>query len=193
MVYSTTTQQEESHKQKICLCVSMQPAISIDYFTIVWRVCIFSPQSSHKLWHHPVINLLHSAIMQLLLNVLTKSWCYWQIQFCVGPLVKSKCGYRLILTAIDFATSFVFGYPMREYNVYTWRNGYELAKIVFFTGPPSAILSDQGSIFLSRILSLLYENFAIVVCELFLITLRVTANLKGSIQPSKIDTRNNHL
>ena len=28
----------------------------------------------------------------------------------VGPVVKSKCGYRFILTTIDLATSFVFHY-----------------------------------------------------------------------------------
>ncbi len=61
-----------------------------------------------------------------------------------------------------------------------------LLKLFSFTGPPSAILSDQGSNFLSRVLSQLYENLLFAVCALLLITQRVTANLKGSVQPSKL-------
>ncbi len=69
-----------------------------------------------------------------------------------------------------------------------------LLKLFSFTGPHSAMLSDQRSNFLSRVLSQLYESFAIIVmCELLRITLRVTVNLKGFIQPSKSGTRNNHL
>ncbi len=51
----------------------------------------------------------------------------------VGPLVKSKRGY--ILTAIDFA------HPMRWYT--SEEMAMNLLKLFSFTGPPSAILSDQ--------------------------------------------------
>ncbi len=73
-----------------------------------------------------------------------------KLQLCVGPLVKSKHGYRFFLTAIDFATSFVF--CLSNEVVYTWRNGYELAKIVFFNLLAHLLPSYQGSNILSQIL-----------------------------------------
>ena len=105
-----------------------------------------------------------------------------KLQLCVGPLVKSKRGYRFFLTAIDFATSFVF--CLSNEVVYTWRNGYELAKIVFFNLLahllPSYLIEDR--IFC---LKFCYKYMLFVMCELLLITLRVTFNLKSSIQPPK--------
>ncbi len=48
------------------------------------------------------------------------------------------------------------------------------------------MLSDQGSNFLSQILLQIYINFAICYVLTFPYhTLRVTVNLKGSIQPPK--------
>ncbi len=77
----------------------------------------------------------------------------------VGPIQKSKRGYRFILTAMDLASSFVFARPMKGFT--SDETAENLLAIISFTGPPSAILSDQGSNFLSKVLSQLYDKFAI--------------------------------
>ena len=62
--------------------------------------------------------VINSDIIQSLTYYILPScnscWMFWQkvdvidkLQLCVGPLVKSKSGYKFILTAIEFATTVV--------------------------------------------------------------------------------------
>lgn len=78
----------------------------------------------------------------------------------VGPLEKSKQGYRFLLTAIDLATGFPFAYPMRGFTAE--ETAQNLLSIFSIIGPPVAVLSDQGRNFLSRVLSFLYSKFGVM-------------------------------
>ncbi len=60
---------------------------------------------------------------------------------------------------MDLALSFVFARLMKGFT--SDETAENLLAIISFTGPPSAILSDQGSNFLSKVLSQLYDKFAI--------------------------------
>ncbi len=77
----------------------------------------------------------------------------------VGPLVKSKSGFRYILTAMDLATSFPFAYPMKSCTAN--ETAHKLLSIFSMFGPPVAILSDQGTNFMSKVLQSFYEKLAI--------------------------------
>ncbi len=77
----------------------------------------------------------------------------------VGPLVKSKSGFRYILTAMDLATSFPFAYSMKSCTAN--ETAHKLLSIFSMFGPPVAILSDQGTNFMSKVLQSFYEKLAI--------------------------------
>ncbi len=78
----------------------------------------------------------------------------------VGPLPKSKQNYRFILTAMDLATGFPFACPMHGFTAE--ETAQNLILIFSFTGSPVAVLSDQGSNFLSRVMSCVYAKFGIL-------------------------------
>ncbi len=78
----------------------------------------------------------------------------------VGPFPKSKHNFRYILTAMDLATGFPFAYPMRGFNAE--ETALNLLSIFSFIGSPLSILSDQGSNFLSRVLSFVYDKFGVL-------------------------------
>ncbi len=77
----------------------------------------------------------------------------------VGPLDKSRQGYRYILTALDLATNFSFAMPMRGYSAE--ETSANLLKIISVIGIPAAILSDQGQNFMSRTMDQLCSKLAI--------------------------------
>lgn len=78
----------------------------------------------------------------------------------VGPLPKSKRHFRYILTCMDMATSFPFAVPLRTYT--SEDTAEALLSIISVIGSPLAILSDQGSNFLSITLSHLYKKLGVV-------------------------------
>ncbi len=78
----------------------------------------------------------------------------------VGPLPKSKHNFRYILTAMDLATGFPFAYPMRGFAAE--ETALNLLSIFSFIGSPLSILSDQGSNFLSLVLSFVYDKFGVL-------------------------------
>ncbi len=60
---------------------------------------------------------------------------------------------------MDLATGFPFAYPMRGYTAEeTARN---LLSIFSVIGSPAAVLSDQGSNFMSKVLESVYSIFAV--------------------------------
>ncbi len=77
----------------------------------------------------------------------------------VSPLPKSKQNYCFILTAMDLATGFQFACPMHGFTAE--ETAQNLILIFSFNGSPVAIFSDQGSNFLSRVLSCVYAKFGI--------------------------------
>ncbi len=77
----------------------------------------------------------------------------------VGPLTKSRSAFRFLLTAMDLATGFPFAYPMRGYTAEeTARNMLSIFSVI---GSPAAVLSDQGSNFMSKVLESVYSKFAV--------------------------------
>ncbi len=77
----------------------------------------------------------------------------------VGPLPKSKHNYRFIFTSMELASGFPFAVPLRSYTAED--TAQALLSVISVTGPPLAILSDQGSNFMSKVLSLLYKKLGI--------------------------------
>ncbi len=78
----------------------------------------------------------------------------------VGPLPKSKCHFRFILTCMDMATSFPFAVPLRMYT--SEDTAEALLSIISVIGSPLTILPDQGSNFLSVTLSHLFKKLGVV-------------------------------
>ncbi len=77
----------------------------------------------------------------------------------VGPLPKSKHNFRFIFTSMELASGFPFAVPLRTYTAEDTARA--LLSVIAVTGPPLAILSDQGSNFMSKVLSLLYQKLGI--------------------------------
>ena len=77
----------------------------------------------------------------------------------VGELPKSSSGYKYILTIIDYATRYPEAIPLRTTNSRVVAD----ALIVFFSkvGIPEELVSDQGSNFISSLMTQLYENLGI--------------------------------
>ena len=73
----------------------------------------------------------------------------------VGPLPKSARGHRYILVIVDYATRYPEAIPLRTASAKAI--AHELFLLFSRMGICDAILSDQGSNFMSRVLKLLYK------------------------------------
>jgi len=77
----------------------------------------------------------------------------------VGELPKSATGYKYILTIVDYATRYPEAIPLRT----TSSKVIADALIQFFSrvGIPEELVSDQGSNFIGKLMTELYENLGI--------------------------------
>ena len=73
----------------------------------------------------------------------------------IGPLPKSRSGHRYILVLCDYATRYPEAVPLR--NIDAEHVAEELVKVISRVGIPREILSDQGSNFMSQLLTELYN------------------------------------
>ena len=86
----------------------------------------------------------------------------------VGPIQESIKGYKYILVLSDYASRFVFTFPMRNQTALTIADIF-VNKLITKYGAPETVLTDQGTNFLS---SLIKE-----ICRLFKIKqIRTTAH-----------------
>ncbi len=74
----------------------------------------------------------------------------------VGPLPLSKLKFHYIFTAMELASGFPFTIPMKSYTADV--TAQALLSVISFTGTPLVILSDQGTNFLSKVLTHLYKK-----------------------------------
>ncbi|XP_057374828.1 uncharacterized protein LOC130695755 [Daphnia carinata] len=85
----------------------------------------------------------------------------------VGPIQESVKGYKYILVLSDYASRFVFAFPMKNQTAQTIAS-IMVNKVITKYGAPEIVLTDQGTNFLS---SLVQE-----MCKLFKIKqMRTTA------------------
>ncbi len=77
----------------------------------------------------------------------------------VGPLPLSTHKFRFIFTAMELASGFPFAIPMKSYTAEL--TAQALLSVICFTGTPLVILSDQGSNFMSKVLTHLYKKLGI--------------------------------
>ena len=68
----------------------------------------------------------------------------------VGPLPRTKSGYKYLLTSICLASKYPEAIPLKRVDVETVAEG--LCEVFSRTGIPSQILTDQGSVFTSRLM-----------------------------------------
>jgi hypothetical protein len=73
----------------------------------------------------------------------------------VGPVQKSSQGNRFILTVMDYATKFPEAIPLRRVDAVTVAEA--LVEVFSRLGIPEEILTDQGSNFMSTLMSELFE------------------------------------
>ena len=73
----------------------------------------------------------------------------------VGPLPRSKAGYKYILVLCDYATRYPEAIPLRSIDAEHVAD--ELIKLFARVGIPQEILTDQGSNFMSQLLTELYK------------------------------------
>ena len=73
----------------------------------------------------------------------------------VGPIPKSKSGYKYILVVCDYATRYPVAVPLRSID--EKHVAEELIKLLARVGIPQEILTDQGSNFMSQLLAELYR------------------------------------
>ena len=67
----------------------------------------------------------------------------------VGPLPRTKSGYKYLLTSICLASKYPDAIPLKRVDVETVAEG--LCEIFSRTGIPTEILTDQGSVFTSKL------------------------------------------
>ncbi|KZR96634.1 Uncharacterized protein APZ42_008916, partial [Daphnia magna] len=85
----------------------------------------------------------------------------------VGPIQESVKGYKYILVLSDYASRFVFTFPMKNQTAQTIAN-ILVNKLITKYGAPEIVLTDQGKNFLSNIVQ--------EICKLFRIKqMRTTA------------------
>ena len=68
----------------------------------------------------------------------------------VGPLPRTKSGYRYLLTSICLASKYPEAIPLKRVDVESVTEG--LCEVFSRTGIPSQILTDQGSVFTSKLM-----------------------------------------
>ena len=73
----------------------------------------------------------------------------------VGPLLRSQSGNRFILVICDYATKYPEAVPLRTINAENIAE--ELVKFFSRVGIPKEILTDQGSNFVSQLLTEIYR------------------------------------
>ena len=73
----------------------------------------------------------------------------------VGPLPRSRAGNRFILVVCDYATRYPEAIPLRTIDAETIAE--ELVKLFSRVGIPKEILTDQGSNFVSQLLTEIYR------------------------------------
>ncbi len=77
----------------------------------------------------------------------------------IGPLERSAWGYRFALVLVDYATRYPEAVPLRTISAKSVAEA--LFRIISRVGIPKEILTDQGTAFMSRTLSELYELLGI--------------------------------
>ncbi len=77
----------------------------------------------------------------------------------IGPLERSARGYRFALVLVDYATRYPEAVPLRTISAKSVAEA--LFRIISRVGIPKEILKDQGTAFMSRTLSGLYELLGI--------------------------------
>ncbi len=77
----------------------------------------------------------------------------------IGPLERSAQGYRFALVLVDYATRYPEAVPLRTISAKSVAEA--LFRIISRVGIPKEILTDQGTVFMSRTLSELYELLGI--------------------------------
>ena len=73
----------------------------------------------------------------------------------VGPLPKSNRGHRYVLVIVDYATRFPEAIPLRSASAKAV--AHEIFMLASRVGIPDAILTDQGTCFMSQIITMLYK------------------------------------
>ena len=77
----------------------------------------------------------------------------------VGPLPRSRSGNRYILVLCDYGTRYPEAVPLR--NIDAEHVAEELVKVFARVGIPSEILTDQGTNFMSKLLSEVYRLLSV--------------------------------
>ena len=77
----------------------------------------------------------------------------------VGPLPRSSQGNRYILVVCDYATRYPEAFALKSIDAETVADS--LIRLFSRIGIPKEILTDQGSNFMSRLLSSMYERLGI--------------------------------
>ena len=73
----------------------------------------------------------------------------------VGPLPKSNRGHRYVLVIVDYATRYPEAIPLRSASAKAI--AHEIFLLSSRVGIPEAILTDQGTCFMSQVLTALYN------------------------------------
>jgi len=79
----------------------------------------------------------------------------------VGPLPRSRSGNRYILVLCDYRTRYPEAVPLR--NIDAEHVAEKLVKVFARMGIPSEILTDQGTNFMSRLLSEVYNLLLVIM------------------------------
>ena len=77
----------------------------------------------------------------------------------VGELPRSSTGYKYILTIVDYATRYPEAIPLRSVSSKTVADA--LVQYFCRMGIPQELVSDQGSNFVGRLMTQLYEQLRI--------------------------------
>ena len=77
----------------------------------------------------------------------------------IGPFDRSTQGYRFVLVLVNYATRYPEAVPLR--NISAKSVAQALFQIISRVGIPKEILTDQGTLFMSRTLRELYELLGI--------------------------------
>jgi len=78
----------------------------------------------------------------------------------VGPLQSTKAGHNHILTIQDLLTKFLVAIPLEQTTATHVADAF-IKKFLCILGPPSAILTDQGSNLISSLMRKVARRFNI--------------------------------
>ena len=67
----------------------------------------------------------------------------------VGPLNRTKSGFRYILTVMCLGTRYPYAIPLKKVDAITVAEG--IMEVVAHTGIPMELFSDQGSVFIAKV------------------------------------------